>query len=144
MIDFTSVMRGLFEFSEFQSLLHPLLSNCHYIFVFNQACQTRGSVVSILGFQLIISIISPDKIKPNDLAHFQQGRICRSFSVFCKFRNCRNRASSTIRDYYVRMILTVLKIARTFRRLFTNCTGRSCDFFIYSTFNKITNCKRMM
>ena len=47
------------------------------------------------------------------------------------------------------MILKVLKIARAFRRvqfenfqnheylLFTNCTRRSCDFFIYITFNKI-------
>ena len=47
------------------------------------------------------------------------------------------------------MILKVLKIARAFRRvqfenfqnhgyvLFANCTRRSCDFFIYSTFNKI-------
>ena len=49
------------------------------------------------------------------------------------------------------MILKVLKIARAFRRvqfenfqnheylLFTNCTRRSCGFFIYSTFNKITS-----
>ena len=46
------------------------------------------------------------------------------------------------------MILKVLKIARAFRRVqfenvqnheFTNCTRRSCDFFIYSTFNKITS-----
>ena len=48
------------------------------------------------------------------------------------------------------MILKVLKIVRAFRRVqfenfqnheylsFTNCTRRSCDFFIYSTFNKIT------
>ena len=53
------------------------------------------------------------------------------------------------------MILTVLTIARAFRGvqfencqnhkylLFTNCTRKSCHFF-YSTFNKITNCKRMM
>ena len=49
------------------------------------------------------------------------------------------------------MILKVLKIAGAFRRvqfenfqnheylLFTNCTRRSCDFFIYSTLNKITS-----
>ena len=49
------------------------------------------------------------------------------------------------------MILKVLKIAPAFRRvqfenfqnheylLLTNCTRRSCDFFIYSTFNKIAS-----
>ena len=54
------------------------------------------------------------------------------------------------------MILKVLKIARAFRRvqfenfqnheylLFTNCTRRSCDFFIYSTFKKITSFPRKL
>ena len=49
------------------------------------------------------------------------------------------------------MILKVLKTVRAFRRvqfknfqnheyvLFMNCTGRSCDFFLHSTFNKITS-----